>query len=30
MEGWGMVAPGVAVYLFLWALSLWLALRLEE
>jgi hypothetical protein len=30
IEGWGMVAPGVAMYLFLWALSLWLAMRLEE
>jgi tetratricopeptide (TPR) repeat protein len=30
MEGGGIVVPGVAAYLFLWALSLWMALRLEE
>ena len=30
MEGRGMVVAAVASYLFLWALSLWIALRLEE
>ena len=30
IEGSGMVVAAVAAYLFLWALSLWLALRFEE